>query len=689
MRIKSYIATILTLFLLSGTLLAYFIINEYKAIYDLTEEYNEYEFSLKDLQRAETIISSYLTLVDLVLGSGKTYLASKAMDNGRNAISTLGFRNINTLSESVENKVKETILSIEQINNILQRASTPLTPYKNAKEKQEAFNEHLYRADEISANLVSNFPHIIGYIYNITEENRKKLKQSEKKLNISISIILTVFCLFVVFIWMWISRKISLPLELLAQSAINAKDNEQYSVEVSHGPSEVIYLSKRINTLLGSLQHQATHDPLTGLFNRRVLNKQLNEVFNNWQENRQVAVLCYIDLDQFKLVNDTSGHAAGDQLLKNVANLLTSNVRKLDLAVRVGGDEFCLLFEGCDIDIAMQIANKIRDELENMHFVWGNQSFKISCSIGVAQIDESFDDVNAFVNAADTACSLAKDQGKNRVCRYDISDIQLAGKRKDVSCINQLNEALDSDGFELYKQGIFPTNPTRLSDQYYEILVRMKASDGQLLNPASFIPTAERYHLASRIDKWVIHNTIEWLSNNQYELDQLSLCSINLSGQSLCKSDVLEFIHQELSRSNVPAHKLCFEITETAVVSNIAEAKVFIEELRNLGCKFALDDFGSGLSSFGYLKELPVDILKIDGCFIKGLAYEHFDFAAVKSINEIAKSCGLKTVAAFVDSKEIIDKLKMIGVDFAQGYYLEEPNPLAPTELYWKEQVNS
>lgn len=689
MKVKSYIATLILLFLFSGVALAYLIITEYKAFYKLADKYTLYEYSLRDLQRAETEISSLMTSIDLLLGSGQTYLATKVNNTSQQIIATLVLSNRNVLPQSIIYKIDEAILAIKQLNQLAVNASYPETPYSTEQIKQKTFNEYLHAADAISSDLISYFPIILEHLYNYTENNDKQLKQNKKELESNVFLIISIYLIFIVLLWIWISRMISHPIELLTQSTINANDkvNEQYSVEITQGPSEVIDLSKHFEGLLVNLKHQATHDPLTSLYNRRVLNNRLNEVFINWKNYKQDAVLCYVDLDQFKLVNDSCGHAAGDKLLERIGRLLIKNVRKLDLVVRMGGDEFCLLLNACDEDVAMQIANKIRYEIENLYFQWANQNFRISCSIGIARMSDAFSDINELINAADSACSLAKDCGKNRVYQYDISDTQLNNKRNDIIFVNQLNEALDLNNFELFRQGIFPIDSIVPAKKYYEVLVRMRTRDEKLLSPGSFIPAAERYHLASKIDKWVINKTIDWLMADLNELEQLSLCSINLSAQSLCNIDVLEFIQQKIHEANFPANKLCFEITETAVVSNINEANTFIYELRKLGCKFALDDFGSGLSSFAYLKELHVDTLKIDGCFVKGLASDPFDFAAVKSINEIAKSCGLNTVAEFVDSKEIVEKLQIIGVDFMQGYYFEKPYPVLSVGSNQNEQL--
>ncbi len=425
------------------------------------------------------------------------------------------------------------------------------------------------------------------------------------------------------------------------------------------------------------LSHQATHDSLTGLMNRSAFESRVVEVINNAKLENTQHVLCYLDLDQFKLVNDTCGHVAGDELLRQLSVVLNADMRRGDVLSRLGGDEFGLLLYGCPIDKGEEIAENIRQVIHEFRFPWKERQFAVGVSIGLVSISSETESLTQLLSLADAACYAAKEKGRNRVHVYEQDDIEVAQQRGQMQWIARIREALDADRFRLYYQTISPVHDVAPESGHYEIFVRMLDDDDNIIPPGAFIPAAERFNLMAEIDKWVIKNTLAWFGDHciKYPV-QIKTCALNLSGQSLSDERHLSEIKKYIIQYRVPPELICFEITETAAIANLNIATKFINELKSLGCEFALDDFGSGLSSFGYLKNLPVDYLKIDGAFIKDLDKSTVDYAMVESINSIGHVMGLKTIAEFVENESILEILKEIGVDYVQGYHIARPRPL-------------
>ncbi|MFK8032109.1 MAG: EAL domain-containing protein [Gammaproteobacteria bacterium] len=436
-------------------------------------------------------------------------------------------------------------------------------------------------------------------------------------------------------------------------------------VLVFHDVSESRELNRR-------LSYHASHDILTGLVNRREFESRLERALRSAKAGETEYALCYFDLDQFKMVNDSCGHTAGDTLLGQLGSLLKSKIRWRDTLARLGGDEFGLLLESCSLEEALQTAEELRAAIEEFKFNWDERTFRLGVSIGVVPITNDNDDITSILSAADSACASAKEAGRNRIHCFQENDIELMRRRREMQWAARINNALEEDRFELYRQLIRPLGP---SDEglHYEILLRMRDENGVIVTPDVFILAAERYNITPNIDRWVIENTLRWLISEADERDRLTLCSINLSGQSLGDDKFLPFVIDQFRTSGLDPKKICFEITETAAIASYSQASRFINSLKELGCQFALDDFGTGMSSFGYLKHFPVDYLKIDGSFVKEILHDPIDREMVRSINEIGHLTGKKTIAEFAENDEIIAMLKGMGVDYAQGYGVSVP----------------
>ncbi len=430
-------------------------------------------------------------------------------------------------------------------------------------------------------------------------------------------------------------------------------------------------------SLSAELNWQALHDPLTGLANRRKFEGEMKSLLIKAKSDDLQHHLLYLDLDQFKVVNDTCGHDAGDELLVQITDVLDKKTRKTDLLARLGGDEFGLLLESCDAEHALVVANNLRQAVEDFRFAWQTQTFRIGVSIGIAAITGEEAKDSEILSAADAACYIAKETGRNRVHFHQSDSSASAVHQKEMQWISRLQTALDNDNFELYLQRIQDANTLSVVSNHYEVLLRMVGEEGQIIPPGAFLPAAERFNLIGSVDRWVVENVFKKLKiiRHRYnDIDKLSL-SINLSGASMGDNEFLERICQLLDESSYSAESFCFEITETAAITNLKHAQVFLSKLQSKGCKIALDDFGSGLSSFAYLKSLPIDVIKIDGYFVKDIANDEIDKVFVESINKMGQVMGLTTVAEFVENEDILKILSEIGVNYAQGFGIHKPCP--------------
>ena len=479
-------------------------------------------------------------------------------------------------------------------------------------------------------------------------------------------------------------RVITLP----ENSVLITKNGEEVPIQDSAAP-----IRDRIGNIIGAvmifhdvskesrlfrqLSYQASHDTLTGLINRREFENKLGIALDNIGDNNEdTHALLYLDLDQFKVVNDTFGHIAGDALLRQLSESIQANIRSSDVLARLGGDEFGILLERCSQERAVEVAEAIRGSIEGYRFEWKDSFTTVRCSIGVVLVTSENADVAGLMSSADVACYSAKDMGRNQVHFYRDSDASM--RHEEMKWVSRITSAVEEDRLELFFQPIISIGKENGQRRgHYELLLRMRDENGGLVGPNQFIPAAERYNLMSTLDRWVIHEALSELADRSEDGEARYTLAINLSGTSLSEDRFLDFVIDELEKQKLPQGAICFEITETAAISNLARVVHFMQTLKKLGCKFSLDDFGSGLSSFTYLKNLPVDYLKIDGHFISNVAEDSVDESMVKAIHEVGSAMGIETIAERVETKKVLDKLGALGVEFAQGYYIARPASVA------------
>jgi diguanylate cyclase (GGDEF)-like protein/PAS domain S-box-containing protein len=473
---------------------------------------------------------------------------------------------------------------------------------------------------------------------------------------------------------------------LASQSVLISRDGRQFGIEDSAAPIRssqgdvlgavlVFHDVSEQRRLSGEMTYRATHDTLTDLVNRAEFEKRLLSALRKAHDDHTEHAVLFIDLDQFKLVNDACGHAIGDQLLQQASKLLSDCVRARDTVARLGGDEFGIILEHCPIDQAQRVAQKICDRMDEFRFTHGDRRFRIGTSIGLVPVDRRWANAAAIQQAADTSCYAAKEAGRNRVHVWFDTDQAMKARSHEMQWTSRIERALDEGGFELFAQRI-QSLKAEARGLHAEVLLRMRNEDGSLVLPGAFLPAAERFHLASRLDRWVLSRAIAWLQALPHP-SMVENLSVNLSGQSVGDRAFHGWANEVLAQAGpVIRGQLCLEITETAAVTNMADAAAFIRGLRAAGVKVALDDFGAGASSFGYLKSLPVDFLKIDGQFIRNLMNDALDQATVRCFVEVARVVGMKTVAEFVDNEAALARLRELGVDHAQGYLIHRPEPI-------------
>ena len=471
-----------------------------------------------------------------------------------------------------------------------------------------------------------------------------------------------------------------------AQSILVSRHGQEFGIESSVSPIfqeggtalGVVIVFRDVTEkrrLSGEISFRASHDSLTGLVNRAEFDARLGRVWSTAREEGTEHSLMYIDLDRFKLVNDTCGHTAGDRLLKQVAAMLRDAVRSCDVVARLGGDEFAILLEHCAPDRAHKIGQALCDRMEQFRFVHEEHRLRIGTSIGLVPVHAGWETTTAIMQAADASCYAAKERGRNRVHRWMDSDAELQPRSGETRWASRIEQALDEDRFTLYAQRITPLSGAH-DGLHAEVLVRMLGTDGELIPPGAFLPAAERYQLAPRIDRWVLQHALDWLRLHAGP-KRVRQLSVNLSGQSVGDHEFHRWAFEMLGAAGEDCcRSLCLEITETVAITHLTDAATFIAGVRAMGVRVALDDFGAGASSFGYLKMLPVDSLKIAGQFIRGLIEHPLDAAAVRCFIDVARVVGIQTVAEYVDRTDVLARVREMGVDFAQGFLLLRPAPI-------------
>ena len=431
-----------------------------------------------------------------------------------------------------------------------------------------------------------------------------------------------------------------------------------------------------------TIHYLAYHDALTGLVNRHQFEKRLQRAIDSAKENEITHTLLYMDLDQFKIINDTCGHIAGDELLRCLSVSLKKHIRDRDTLARLGGDEFGVLLELCSLKRGEKIAEMLREVIQDFRFVWKDKTFTIGVSIGVVSIDVASSNIEDVLSAADMSCYTAKERGRNRIHVYRADDAELTLRQNEMQWVSSINWALEKGCFQLFQHPIVSLGDNR-NGLFREFLVRMKDDRGRIIPPNAFIPAAERYNLMPLVDRWVIENGFRILAEEQEKVlrDAGDVVFFNLSATSLSDNSCLEYITRQLKKYNLPAETICFEITETAAITDFRNAIEFIEGIKRVGGLVALDDFGTGMNSFSYLKRMPVDFIKIDGSFVRNMLQNPIDCSIVEAINNIGHVAGIKTIAEFVEREEVKEKLRDISIDYAQGFIIDRPTPVRHSEF--------
>ncbi|WP_227519531.1 EAL domain-containing protein [Marinobacter sp. ANT_B65] len=424
-----------------------------------------------------------------------------------------------------------------------------------------------------------------------------------------------------------------------------------------------------------TLEHMAFHDSLTDLANRREFERRLTHALQDAQETGRHHVLLYLDLDQFKIVNDTSGHVAGDELLKQISKILSRHIRSDDTLARLGGDEFGVLLRGCDASHAKRVAETLCEEVREYRFVWHNKPFSVSLSVGMVVISNAYNSTSELLSHADLACYAAKDRGRNNVQLYQSDDSEMQQRQADMQWTSRIQDALQTDSFILYQQEMVPLQAHNADGFRTEFLVRLQQGK-TIVPPGAFIPAAERFGLMPRIDRRVIDLAFSYLDRTALGRQSTGTFFINLSGSSLSDAELYGYIRNLVEKYSILPERVCFEITETSAIANLNQTISFIEQSRKDGFEFALDDFGSGMSSFSYLRALPVDYLKVDGGFVRNLLDDPIDLSIVDACNRIGHAAGLKTIAEFVENDAIRARVTELGLDYAQGFGIAKPKPL-------------
>jgi len=664
MRIRSYLAVLVIACLLGGYLLEQVLGIHFDHAQILAEKHTESLLWEKDLQRIEDSASQFLVSTDLVIASGNTYLILGAQNMGEHLLEEFAIIREDDHFNNSRTEVERTVMNITQINHYLDLiGNMPATDF------QKRLSRLLIEYDPVSLRLSQDIHTLLQKTELIIEQNAYALQEEKHFISIAGWVSRGLFFLLIIALWWWANRKICNPLNELVSSSKQSLAGEEFKATQS-APFEILELSNDFKMLTETLSHQASHDPLTELYNRRLFERHLNCIIGDQQQRY---FLCFIDLDYFKTINDTCGHATGDEILIAVARILENNVRSYDVVARLGGDEFAILIKNCVAEKALTITNQIKEDINELSYEWEGEKFQISASIGVAEkMQES--SIETLLHAADIACAAAKDSGRNSVHLFDLKD-KNTEVHLDVCSVHQVKNALENDLFVLYKQDIVSLQQATTGKRF-EILLRMLDNHGELLTPASFLPIAERYQLCSQVDMWVVNAVCDHFNAHPDQIADIEVICINLSGNALADNELKMFITNKLSNSKLPAEKICFEISETAALANTKNMRLFMQHIKALGCKFALDGFSGGDPAFIYIKDLPIDIIKIDASLSANMMDNRADCTAINVICENAKTANQTVIATYIEAPAVIDSLRALGVDHAQGYHFDKPSAL-------------
>jgi diguanylate cyclase (GGDEF)-like protein len=671
MRIRSYLALLVFACLLGTYTLEQVLTQYFNHVQTLVETHNKHLLWQKDLERIEMSTSQFLISSDLVMGSGNTYLIFGAINMGSYLDTELSALRAKNHFPALNNKINRVILNTNKITAILNIVGN-ISPSKLKQKLSRLLNQY----DPVSLELSQDLQFITIKTQHAIRQEKQRISDDNIMMTKVTWLARTLFLLLIIAVWWWANRKICRPLNELIYSSHQALAGNDFKAQ-TNAPKEIIELSKDFKHITQTLFHQASHDPLTELKNRRAFERSLEIAI---ADQRFTYFLCFIDLDYFKTINDTCGHAAGDEILIKVARTLKESTRYKDVVARLGGDEFAILIKDCSIDKAIQVANKIKDNIRNLSYFRENEKFQLSASIGLApKVAKST--TTDLLHSADVACSLAKNDGRNTVHLFDISRVNLMEERHDLLSIHQVNKALSKDQFILYKQNIVPLQQAietlqHKTGKYIEILLRMKDAHGDIVTPSSFLPVAERYQLSSKIDCWVVNAVCKYFSTHQEQLINIDTIAINISGHSLMDNELENTIFGIIKNGQIPPEKICFEITEADAIKHIKRTRLFMNNIKALGCEFALDDFGKTHTSHAYIKKLPTSKIKISEGVIHNILKNSLDYSSVLSICEVAKITNQQVVAKSVEEKEVMQALTELGVDYAQGYYLSYPEAL-------------
>lgn len=684
MRVQSYLTVVGLICTVGGLLLSGFLFERQLTIDSKTLEMEKAAQFRGDTLRFSDQVKQLLVTTDLLFGSQETYVlqASKTQTLAALAMCADIFAQLDESQIALKNRLG---LVHGELEALLAQIETLETQATDAEFTVGAGQLNL--VDEATYRLVEHVQHLQQVATRHVADKLVQHSDIRSELDLLVWVLSGLYLGVVIFTLIWAAKSVSRPLVSLSSSAEEALSDMNAFEPVLGGPYEVQRLTQHIGAFVTSLkekirdaermsselEYQATHDALTGLANRR----NLEHVLRRADQTRYA--LCMIDLDQFKLVNDTSGHAAGDALLVQVSKILVKEVRADDTVVRMGGDEFALLLRSCSAERAVVIAERIREKIEALVFHWEATTHRIGCCIGIVCASEGHSDVSEIMRNADAACYAAKQAGRNRVMLHDSSLEEKERGRGDLHWVHLINRALDSGEFLLFSQVIQPLARNDQAGEIHEVLLRLRDRQARaLVAPAAFMSAAERYGLITKIDRWVTSTVLKMAVAYREMFDERRSYWINLSGASLCDDAFTSHLAKSIRAAGVPEGSINFEITETAVIRNLAQASEFMKTLRALGCRFALDDFGSGLSSFGYLKSLPVDLIKIDGMFVRGILDDPIDRKFVQAIIEIAHTMNIQTVVEYVENAAVLEEVTALGADYAQGFGISKPEQLLP-----------